>query len=800
MDTGGLKARMLKNKPRLITFAILCLFSGMIFLQQIAFIFEAENGQNTSDDLIRRMFFRWTSVLQWVERVDYDIHLRYHNAGKPHKDVVVVEINERSMVDLGYFPFSRSVYKSLIEKLEGAGAKVVAFDITFSERERNALNQLRAFREDLIKREGFDSPAVRMLEERIFAVDSDEDFANALSAAKMPIVLGWAFADMDASNRLDVKPSDEVLRAVKTYQIKPRQQGVTRLDKNGNELPLVSTITSMNGRRPVMNIADLVNSLNARSAIGHFLPSPDQDSVIRRVPTIVEYNNYIIGSLSMGAVAAYYGEEPTYLLEGGELSLRGVKRGPAGEAIDGQLFAPLTPWGDMLARLYGGSRIFPYVEFSDVVLGRLNEEEMRREFGGKIVFVGVTAVGLKDIRATPFASDYPGVEMHATMASNLLQRSYMVKDHRFFLLGYLLVLVFGLCSAFAVYHFRPLASFSTTLLLMAIVQMGAHNFFFNRGVVAPTILPSLTCFVIFFAGMLYRYFTEEAEKKMVRASFSRYVSGAVVEEILKDQSKLRLGGQKKEITVMFVDLVGFTKLSEHMDAGVVTQLLNEYFTRMTRILLANQGTLDKYMGDAIMCFWGAPLDIPGHAALACKTALEMQAELAKINLEWKARHGIVIENRIGVHTGEMAVGNMGSDQVFSYTVMGDNVNLGSRLEGVNTVYGTRIIVSAATAGSAGAGFLFRPLDSVRVKGKEDSVDILELVSFGQAKEPEWVHAFRTGLEHYRKGEWDDAESAFGACLTLKPGDGPSQVFRERIRDFRIVAPDEWRGVWKLESK
>ena len=274
----------------------------------------------------------------------------------------------------------------------------------------------------------------------------------------------------------------------------------------------------------------------------------------------------------------------------------------------------------------------------------------------------------------------------------------------------------------------------------------------------------------------------------------------MVEEILKDQTKLRLGGQKKELTVMFVDLVGFTKISEHMDAAFVTTLLNEYFTRMTNILLKNHGTLDKYMGDGIMCFWGAPLDIPEHARLACLTSLEMRHELARINAEWKTKHGITIENRIGVHTGEMAVGNMGSDQVFSYTVMGDNVNLGSRLEGVNTVYGTNVVVSAATAAKAGSEFLFRPLDRVQVKGKEDAVDILELVSLKEQKEPEWVHAFRTGLRHYQAGEWDDAESAFGACLTLKPGDGPSQVFVDRIRDFRLVAPDEWVGVWKFNSK
>jgi adenylate cyclase len=221
---------------------------------------------------------------------------------------------------------------------------------------------------------------------------------------------------------------------------------------------------------------------------------------------------------------------------------------------------------------------------------------------------------------------------------------------------------------------------------------------------------------------------------------------------------------------------------------------------MTNILLRNKGTLDKYMGDGLMCFWGAPLELVDHAPLACTTAIEMRQELQLINQEWKAKHGISIDFRIGVNTGVVSVGNMGSDQVFSYTVMGDHVNLGSRLEGVNTVYGTNIVVSAATAAKAGNGFLYRPLDRVTVKGREDCVDILELVSFALEREPEWVHAFRTGLKHYQSGEWSDAESAFGACLTLKPLDGPSQVFLKRIHAFRIAQPEDWAGVWKLSSK
>jgi adenylate cyclase len=375
----------------------------------------------------------------------------------------------------------------------------------------------------------------------------------------------------------------------------------------------------------------------------------------------------------------------------------------------------------------------------------------------------------------------------------------MVQDGRYFLYGFLSLALLGLAISLLVYRLHPLRSFPLALVLIAAFQYLAQKLCFDHGLVVPTLLPSFAGLSVFFAGVLYRYFTEEKEKRMVRSAFSRYVSGPVVEEILKDQSKLKLGGQKRVLTVMFCDLVGFTKLSESMDASRLTMLLNEYFTRMTRIILANQGTLDKYMGDAVMCFWGAPLELPGHASLACRSALEMCEELERINGEWREKYGLTIGLRIGLHTGEMNVGNMGSEQVFSYTVMGDNVNLGSRLEGVNNIYGTRITASAATRGQAGDGFAFRPLDTVRVKGKEEAVEIFELLPQAEAGK-EWLHAFETALAAYRRGAWEEAEAAFGTCLTLKPGDKPAEAFLERIGELKANQPKEWDGVWKLNSK
>jgi adenylate cyclase len=775
---------MLKLTPRSITAGILLFFLFLHALEHASYLFLREGAalQSILRDGVSRdeSVHRWTlegqqrfqsriQLLTWLDRVDYDLHLTLRPQSRPNPAVVVVDVNEKTLQDLGQFPFSRKIYKTLIERLEADGAKVIGFDLTFPERERNAtLEELTALRENLITAEGFDSRSAAIVQERLTKLDADQEFGLALRQAKIPIVAGFAFSNEEG------EPAGEQLTALSTKTLRRRQ-----IDDG-------ALLSMLSDKIPVLPHLDLLNSLKETDGIGAFTADADNDSVIRRAPGVLYYRGFVLPSLAVATTARYLGTAP---------ELTAVPSTAIRDA-SGTFNLPLSPSGSALLRFYGSHHSFPYFTFSDVLMGRLPPGT----FKDKLVFVGVSAVGLRDIRATPYSSNYPGVEVHATLASNILNHEFLEKDGRYFWWGYLFLLVGCLATSYCVFVLHPLGAFAVGTVLTAILQFSAQAFFFNRGVVVPSLLPSFACFTAFFAGLLYRYFNEEREKRMVRTAFSRYVSGAVVEEILKDQTKLRLGGQKKQLTVMFVDLVGFTKLSERLDAAFVTTLLNEYFTRMTLILQKNRGTLDKYMGDGLMCFWGAPLELPDHAQLACATAVEMREELAKINHEWTMKHGISIENRIGIHTGDMAVGNMGSDQVFSYTVMGDNVNLGSRLEGVNTVYGTHVIVSSSTAAQAGSAFLFRPLDKVQVKGRSEAVEIFELLGRKEAKEPEWIHAFRVGLGYYQRGEWDEAEAAFGACLTLKPDDTPSQVFKDRIRDFRIVAPEEWNGTWRLSSK
>lgn len=779
-------------KPRNITAAILLFFVLVTGIRHFTFSLSSES--ENSGMYVLNVLEREFPLLPWIERTDYDMHLRAHRAGKPHPDVVVIDVNERSLHEIGQFPFARGVYAKLLRNMENYGAKVAAFDITFPEKERNeAQNALRALRDEIAASEGTGSRAVKAIDARLKGQDGDQIFAQALRESKMPVVLGFAFTPPGISNEA-FSLSPETSELIRRYSLFRRQVADN------------TYIHDMSRNVPVLPHNELIAALPAHSSLGFFTAEPDEDSVIRQAVGVLTYGQAAYTSLAVRAVSAYLGVEPMLSGESGyHLRDRGE---------EGKLDVPIMPSGSFLLRFYGGPSKMPvdaggtvpagyfnFIEFSDVVSDDpAVKAKMAEQLKGKIAFVGVTAVGLKDIRANPFTKDYPGVEVHATFASNMLTASYMMKDQRFFLFGYAFTLLLGLIASALVYRLQPLLALGLTLALTIAFQFACQDLFFDNGVVVPTFLPCLAAITVFVGGVLYRYFTEEQEKKKVRNAFGRYVSGPVVEEILRDQSKLRLGGQKKMLTVMFCDLVGFTKMSEHMDAEKLTLLLNEYFTRMTRIILANQGTLDKYMGDAVMCFWGAPLDIPDHARLACKTAIEMISELDRINAEWKQKYNVTIGLRIGIHTGEMNVGNMGSEQVFSYTVMGDNVNLGSRLEGVNNVYGTQIMVSSATAKAAGQEFMTRTLDQVRVKGKEEAVEIRELLGFNRGVTPEWMQAFADAVSEYQKGNWEAAEAGFGRCLELRPGDAPSETFLERVRELKQHPPKDWDGTWTLVSK
>jgi adenylate cyclase len=347
-----------------------------------------------------------------------------------------------------------------------------------------------------------------------------------------------------------------------------------------------------------------------------------------------------------------------------------------------------------------------------------------------------------------------------------------------------------------------------SLLAIAAVfawPLACHVVFRLAGWHLQVVAPMLAGGLALVASLRYQIGTVDRHARRVKGLFQRYVSPEVVDELL-GRERVELGGEKRVMTVLFSDIRGFTNMSEDLDSTAVVALLNEFFTPMTRLVLERGGTLDKYMGDAMMAFFGAPLEQPDHARRACEAALAMRAELRRLNEGWRqtwrigdGKAGIGIG--IGVNSGEMTVGNMGSDAVFDYTVIGDAVNLGSRVEGLNKVYGTEALVTDATVAAAGEGFLFRRLDRVRVKGKSEAVELYELMAAEPAP-PQLratADAFAAGLERYLARDFAAAERTFAALA--EAGDGPAALYVERCRAYRATPPPAgWDGVETFTSK
>jgi adenylate cyclase len=433
------------------------------------------------------------------------------------------------------------------------------------------------------------------------------------------------------------------------------------------------------------------------------------------------------------------------------------------------------------------------------VSGAVGENELK----DKIVLFGATSIGIYDIRPTPFESTYPGVEIHANVLENIIREDYLTRPNMLKALEVIAMLLAGV--VFGILLSKVKLQYSVVAVALFIAGYLWFDFYvlFMKGFITRSILlvAELLCLVIGIS--VFRYFGEEREKGKIRKVFQTYITKSVVEEVLKDPSKLKLGGQKKMLTVFFSDIRSFTTISEKLKPEQLVHQLNEYLTPMTNIIFKHEGTLDKYMGDAIMAIFGAPLDQPDHARRCCEAALDMMDELRALRSKWKSQGLPELNIGIGVNTGEMVVGNMGSDVKFEYTVIGDNVNLGSRLEGTNKEYGTNIIISETTNSLVSGALYTRELDELMVKGKKEPVRIFELRGRGKPEETEkrFIDAFSEGLDLYRRQRWDEAAAVFRRTLEMVPGDPPSARYLERIEYLKANPPGpDWKGVWVMKTK
>lgn len=441
-------------------------------------------------------------------------------------------------------------------------------------------------------------------------------------------------------------------------------------------------------------------------------------------------------------------------------------------------------------------------------------------FKDKIVLIGSTMPEDKDLLPIAFAKGEKkgdnliyGVEFHANAIQNIISKDFLVKESMRTEL--LLIFLLTFLSFFSTSYLKNLKTKYGLLIemlnllmmigLIFVIREFSFFLFQEKNYVIALVSPSLSIILGYFGSTAYNFIGEKRQKAVIKGMFSHYVNPTIVDELVTNPEKLKLGGENKFLTVFFSDIVGFSTFSEKKSPEHLVKFLNEYLSSMTNLVFINKGTLDKYIGDAVMAFWGAPTPIENHAYLACSTALQMQAELVKLRKKWETEGETLIKVRMGINTGNMVVGNVGGKERFDYTVMGDNVNLASRLEGANKEYSTLIMISESTYDEIKEHFLCRELDLIIVKGKSKPIKVYELISYIEQPQSEnmleSLNEYNLGLDCYKNRNFLGALKYFSSSLILNPSDAPSKVYLERCELFLDSPPAEnWDGVFTLTRK
>ncbi len=452
----------------------------------------------------------------------------------------------------------------------------------------------------------------------------------------------------------------------------------------------------------------------------------------------------------------------------------------------------------MLIKFYEEPNGYDYISFYDVY----NNNIPPSYFEGKIVLIGVTSPIEHDDYVVPISNNaMPGVEIHANLVQSILTKDFLYYQDDVSSIG--IVILFALLTGFLLFKFKMhIATILVVLLAIAYIFFSVI-YSFDSGIILNILYPLLSISLVYIAVVVVYYRTEEKTRKWITSVFGKYVSPVVIDNLIRNPDMINLGGAKRNITIFFSDIRGFTSISERLEPEELVHLLNEYLTEMTSIIIKDQGLVDKYMGDAIMAFWGAPLDKPDHAETACSSSLEMVEKLRELQKKWKNEGIPSFDIGIGLNSGDAIVGNMGSSTRFDYTAMGDNVNLASRMEGLNKLYGTNIIITEKTYKIVKDTFEIRKLDAVKVKGKQKPILIYELLSKKDnlsKKQQDFIKLFEEGLELYFKKKWNPAIKSFNEALKLSD-DSASHVFIKRCQNFiKNPPPKDWDGVWEMKTK
>ncbi len=664
------------------------------------------------------------SWLTALENVAYDREVRRTSSLHPLSDktpIAIVDIDDASIKEIGRWPWSRDKMAELVTKLYQQGATCIAFDVIFPYKQENIAEQILAS----LNKNGAKQELVEAIEKEKPSFDQDEKFAKSLSL--VDTVLGMVFTQ-DLPPVGDLPPPFFVLTG-----------------KELKELNLPSEISYLTNIPLLQESAKNNGFINA---------TPDSDGVIRKTPIVLRYQEKIFPSLALSAVSTYLlstKKELKIVKSGRQLQLEGV-------VLDETLI-PTDHLGKMLIPFRGGSYTFPYISAADVLKDKVGQGKIEN----KLLFIGTSATGLGEWRSTAISHIYPSIEIHASVAAGILDHYLPYSPDWAKGLIFLLMLVVGLALCWLLPRLGALSGALVTFGLCAALFFLNRFIWVSLGLLIPMALPLLLFFLLYVLNAAWGFFVEGRKRKELKTIFGQYVPGAYLDKMLHERAKITLEGESKELTVLFADICSFTTLSEKLTPNEIKQLLNLYLTPMTEVIFEHKGTIDKYVGDMIMAFWGAPVEDPQNAYHAVLAALQMQKALDKLNLTLSASQKPNLEIGIGINTGIMNVGDMGSQFRRAYTVLGDAVNLGSRLEVQTRSYHVNIIVGENTWQKTKDDFIYRKLDRVLVKGKAKAVDIYQpLCKKGEENQEllQELELHKQALEAYFKEEWEKAAELF----------------------------------------
>jgi adenylate cyclase len=710
--------------------------------------------------------------LQQLRNLTFDSYQRLKpRTYDPASPVVIAAIDEKALDEFGQWPWSRTILAKITDRLTELGAAAVAFDVIFAEPDRTSPTAVAA---SLPQDPQYDGARAELAG----LPDPDATFTDALK--RSPSILAFAYSD-------DAQLKD---RPPIAYEY-----SIAVLGQEGSKPAALRHV-----RGGAYAALPLPTLMKATQGLGEVQAGePDADGVVRRVPMMVRVGKELFNTFAGDVLRVGVGGQTTQVKVTADGSIDKMR---IGEAI-----IPVNQRGELL--LYDtGLQPRRRISLADI----FNPDFDASRVSGRLTLIGATALGFQDIRTTPNTPYMPGVEIHAQVLEQILGNTYLTRSYNADIVELVYLAGFGLVLMGFLYRRSAIAG--TIVLVGAIaVTIGASWWAFaEKGYLFDPIYPGLAAIAMFGSGTVVNYLRVEREKRNVRTAMARYLSPILADQVSQNPEQLKLGGELRELTLMFTDIRGFTHISEALDPQALTQLMNSFLTPMTRVIQDREGFIDKYIGDCIMAFWNAPIDVPSHAQKAILAAYDMREELKRVNVMLKESAEkndwpeVELKIGIGLNSGICCVGNMGSEQRLEYSVLGDTVNIASRLESLSPSYGVDLVIGEETASGA-AEFALLELDRVRVKGRILPIRIYTgLGGPTVADTPEFqtlrdVHDRLLG--HYRAKEWGQAETALAECRSLA-GDRMGSfydLYARRIAEYRVTPPPaSWDGVYEAKTK